>query len=1008
MRTANRWSGRVGPLVYVVFIHATLMLGAAQGASAIARPATLDVAGSLRQMYHESWNTENGLPNDRVVQVLQAPDGYLWLGTESGAVRFDGQQFKVFTQVDAGLAGSGRLIPLGSDNQGGLWFSAWQGMKGSLLRYEVGRFSAIGVKLPRGVALMPVISMLTARDGSLWFGAFGGQLLRRDPQGMFQLMGSETGYTSHSPVMSIVDDGSGGLWCGTAGQGLYRYQGGRFRHYGLSDGLADLTIWSLARDRHGRLWAGTNRGVVRWENDVFSHLPLTSHVPFDQINSLHVDAEDRLWVGTDGRGLFRSRGDTFESLDEASGLSNNVVRSIVSDREGSVWIGTRSGLDRLRVTTFSTLTTRDGLPTNSMGSIATDRDGVLWIAPLAGGLLSYRKGELLDHSALVGNDKVMALARSAGGGMWLGFLGNGIGLLRNGTLRKWGTAQGMLHPEVDAVFEDSRGRLWASVWKNGLAVIEDGRLRSLTAADGISVASPVSNIVEESDRSILVSNGSALVRINQSGIQRIDSQGTLPYINRIHISAKGELWLCGTGAIAVRRQGRLIKLGTAQGVPDGVISDVVLDGAGGAWIAGLVGIYRTTESNLEAVLAGHEPKLNLRRYVRGDGLEGTSLSFPARPSVAQTPDQRVWFSMNRGLAVAHPARLPRNLVQPLVHIEEVRAGNRILPVTDSLNLPPDTERLSFAFTATSLFTPANVRFRYRLQNYDSQWTEVLNQRSVSYTHLPPGSYRFEVLATNGDELWSQSAAGLTLSVSQHYYQSWWFITLSVLSIATASWLLHRLHLRGVRREFAAVLGERTRMAQEIHDTLIQGFAGVTLQLRAATRQLPAEASGTREVLESVLDQARQTLTEARHAVWDMRSPALAEGGLPLVLEQIVSAATSLAPAMEAKVDVQGQVTPIPSRVERALLRVTQEAVSNAVRHGKPRRLTVSLSYEPSRRIHLSVEDDGCGFVPESAIAAYGGHWGLLGMRERIEALKGRLEIKSAPGQGTVVRAEVPV
>jgi two-component sensor histidine kinase len=369
-------------------------------------------------------------------------------------------------------------------------------------------------------------------------------------------------------------------------------------------------------------------------------------------------------------------------------------------------------------------------------------------------------------------------------------------------------------------------------------------------------------------------------------------------------------------------------------------------------------------------------------------------------------DGKLWFPTIKGVAMIDPSGMKTNAQAPPVVIEQIRVNDQPIPLNDRIELAPGTTRFDLYYTAPSFVAPDKVRFKYKLEGFDKDWIDSGTRRIAYYTNLRPGAYTFRVTASNNDGVWNETGAAFSLYLKPYFYQTYWFYAVCLLVLGLLAWLLFRLRVRAMQAQFGAVLGERSRIAREIHDNLAQELTGISVQLEVVARTMPSGAEAAMTNLDRVRMQVRHGIAEARRYVWDLRSPTLDSNDLPGALSETARRLTNET-SIQAQVEVNGTFRPLPRLVEDNLLRIGQEAVTNAVRHGHPQRIFVNLVFDAGR-VRLSVQDDGQGFDNQSASNGRAGHFGLIGMRERAEQIGGTLSIHSIEGSGTEVVADVPV
>src|SRR2546421_4229189 len=377
-----------------------------------------------------------------------------------------------------------------------------------------------------------------------------------------------------------------------------------------------------------------------------------------------------------------------------------------------------------------------------------------------------------------------------------------------------------------------------------------------------------------------------------------------------------------------------------------------------------------------------------------------------RPADWRSADGKLWFSTIKGLAMIDPEKIKLNDQPPPVAIEQIRVDDDPIAPAQTIELAPGKSRLDFYYTALSFVAPEKDRFKYKLEGFDGDWIDGGTRRVAYYTNLRPGRYKFRVIASNNDGLWSPTGATFDLYLRPYFYQTYWFYALCALLLAILAWQLYRFRLKRIESQFAAVLQERNRIAREIHDNLAQEMLGVSVQLELVARTLPASAELARTHLDRVRVLVRHGIAEARRYVWDLRSQALDKNDLPTALSETARRLTAET-AVQAKVEVSGTFRPLSQLIEGNLLRIGQEAINNAVRHGQPQNILVNLKFD-ARRVQLSVRDDGLGFDHKLSANGDGKHFGLVGMQERAAQIGGTLKINSRADEGTEVLVDVPI
>jgi signal transduction histidine kinase/ligand-binding sensor domain-containing protein len=953
-------------------MRGSLLLAAAIACASVAHGQEAAVAvGRFRV---DAWRAEHGMPSNVVSRIAESGDGYLWMGTAAGLTRFDGVRFATFDH-DA-------TKPMHEDRQGALWIATDRG----LVRYADGRMVRDAV-LDDSIVGEMIAGLTEDSSGTLWALTDHGRLLRRVGG---RLATVSIGGLPKGAGQAIVAGDSGQLWLGFEGAGLAIV---RPTQGTVTRLLPGESVGSILRASDGTFWIGTSTGVAHIASGRITRVRVAGAAPYAPVTSLGEDRDGGLWIGTRGNGLYRYAAGHLTPITARSGLlSNDDVTCVFVGTRGNVWVGTRHGLNRFRAVQMSPLTTRNGLPTDAPGAIAIDRSGALWMAARTGGL--YRRAHA-DSGAfvLLSPDVVTSIAVAADSTVWMGRLRSGLLRYRAGTWRTYATGP------VNAVLAARSGSVWIAT-NAGLERLWQDRLTTYRG-----LADSVVLCLAEDQRGAIWAG-------TRRGVSRIDSTITsyrTGAVATLHGDAGGGVWAGTPDGVTRISGGRLVTLGREQGLAPDIVTAIAEDGRGHLWFAGLGGLTRVSLAELNAVADstanGRRAKLDsVLMFTPVDGLPSPDVAIDAEWPTAMTRGGELWFAMERGLVSFDPLEIHVDEEPPRVHVEGVTIDGNPAPVDAPLTIGPGARRLDFQYTGVSLRDGRRVRFRYRLDGFDTAWVDAGTVRAASYTNLAPGQYRFHVSARGADGPWNPAEAGVALRITPPFYRTPWFVIGSAITAVALVAAALRARTRVLEARFAAVLAERTRLAREIHDTLLQGFTGVALSLRAATRRLDA-SDGATQPLDDVLVLAQKTLVDARKAVWDLRTPFEGDGAFPVALEN-AARLTVAGAALPFEWAVSGRPRPVGPQAESVLLRVCQEALANTVKHASASRAWVALAYE-RRAVRLTVRDDGCGFAVDPSRRSYAGHWGLLGMRERSEQVNGTFRVVSAEGRGTEVSLTVP-
>jgi ligand-binding sensor domain-containing protein/signal transduction histidine kinase len=1022
----------------------------------------LDPQRSLDHFGQQAWRTDSGLPQNNVHSIVQTRDGYLWLGTDGGLVRFDGIDFVTFDAGNTPQFKSNTVYDLLEDGSGTLWISTAAGQ----VSYRGGVF--VTYTRAQGLPADTVWFSHEDRHHRIWaitsagpayfdgkgFAAVSGaqgaspverHALAEDVTGMLWLGGSSGVFAldinpatprlvlhllDGSPVETVEPDQQGNLWIGTA-DGLARYARGTLAPVLLFPLHGKTAVTALQPDAGGGMWVGTASGMV--------HVALDGAVLPLRANGLHGDEatepvdhllEDRqgvLWIATE-RGLLRLEGDQLQSFAPPSPLAASRVLSMYEDREGDLWLGTDSdGLHLLRDQKFTTYTTRDGLSGNFVRSVFQSPSGELWIGTDGAGLNRRTSNGFLHFSTAEGlsSNVILSLAGNPDGDLWIG-TPNGLNRLHQGRIERFTSANGLPDDFIRSLYTDHDGSLWVGTG-HGLAHLAAGKFTSYSSMDGLG-SDLIGAILRSGPLWIGTSAGLSRLRDNAFANYTVQQGLSNNTVTAISQDTEGTLWL-GTngGGLNRLRPGTgeaLIRAFPVSGKAlPGTIYGILEDASRRLWLSTQSGIFRVSIAELNAYASGAAPALAVTAYGTADGMNIRECSGGGHPAAWKLADGSLWFATPDGVSFLDPAHMPENRVPPPVVIENVLADDEARrPEGEQRNQPliikPGVHRLEFQYAGLSFVAPQKVQYRYRLDGFDRDWIEAGSRRAAFYTNLPPGSYRFRVLAANNDGVWNTSGASFGLRLMPHFYQTGWFYGAMALTVLLLGYLVYRWRVLQVEAQWGAVLHERGRIAREIHDTLAQGFVGISVQLELMARLLgggqePGVPKAVPKAVLEQLDQARAlvraSLSDARISIWNLRSSAV--GATLLKAEDLPSrlshSCTEIAGASPAKVylQVKGTYRPLKARMEEELLRIGQEAVTNAVRHAAATRIDVQLIYEAAR-VSLRIEDDGRGFAP--AANGLHGHYGIRGMRERAGEIHAALVLESAPGEGTRISVEAPL
>lgn len=908
----------------------------------------------LRYLSQQAWSTEEGLPQSSVHSIVQTPDGYLWIATEGGLARFDGISFRVFNRGSDPAFTSDDVCCFAVDHQ-----ELWVGTEDGLLRLKEGTFRRYGTA--EGLPSAEIESLAVSPDGSLAIGTAGG---------------------SSTWLGSKFTGAPSGL--GDAAKGLAAVPGHPDWRYSATMVAIGGSQWRVGHE-----------------------------LPIGRIQAVSVDNEGMAWVGMNN-GLFVLKA-ADPRPDPVTLLSGNSVLSVFEDREGNHWIGTEtSGLHVLRWLAFRS---EPALADQAVTSVVQTKDGDIWIGTRDDGLRRVHNGVMDEPVAAskLTSAVVLCLAPAPDGGLWAG-TPDGLNYVSTSrSVRRITSADGLPDDDVRSLAVQGDGSVWVGT-RQGLAHLSGAlgplKIKTLTSLDGLGGDLIGALLLRSGDLWAATSGGLSVVR--RDGVIHTfaakDGLGTA-IVTALAQDNSGDLWVAGNdGKLSLLQGERFVPVGAfpLAGGQNGNVEGITADGSGRGWFRMDRGIVRVSWQALKAC-AGRAtcsvPSGAMVKYGLADGLPNDEV-VAGEPSIGwYTAQGEIWFPTRGGVAIVDTHHLPVNTVPPPVVLQRFSVDDITEPLhAAGLRIPFGHARFTMEYAGLSFTAPSEVRYRFELQGFDKGWTDAGNRRSATYTNLTPGSYVFRVQAMNNDGVWNRTGAELSFRIIPPIYRKWWFIVLCVVLLLALLAGMYLLRLRRLQGEFDAVLAERNRMAREIHDTLTQDFVGASLQLDLIAQQLQ------RGKVEPALEQVKRTrqlvtegLEEARRSIWELRANRSQET-LPTRLSKVVQRETFS--ELKPRLHLGGAYRPVDPRVERELLRIAQEAITNVLHHARATETSVELHYS-SDMLMLTIEDNGVGFVVDTAAGKIG-HYGLLGMKERAATIDGTLEVASTPGKGTKVTLRVPI
>ncbi len=1015
----------------------------------------LPVGKHLRQYGHQTWQNDSGLPQNTVNAVIQSHDGFLWMATEGGLVRFDGTDFLVFNTENTAAFRSNSIHGLMEDASGNLWVSTAAG----LLSQRMGKFLRYGTE--QGLPSDSVMNAYAMRDGGVVAITAGGVAVLRGHK--FQVIEGTNNFslieggvqfeqqgklwvacgqqvfeidlttgrliksfsvTDIGELQAVAVTGPGDLWLGGS-RGAESVIAGKSIRITDREGLPSGDVTALQAGKDGGMWIGTSAGLALFSSGHVQSVGKRDGIAGAAIRKLFVDREGMLWVGT-AKGVARVNGRGEVMTLERPWLAG--VLSMMEDREGNMWFGTdTAGVSILRDQAFFTVTTQDGLSADYVRTVFQDHAGNIWLGTNGGGLDEFPSGAgiAVHEKSKLSSDIVLSLAETRDS-LWVG-TPRGLNQIHGGQVRVFGAADGLADDFVRSLYADKDGSLWIGT-RHGLSHYVSGKFISYSTTDGLG-GDLIGTILRSRSGTLWVATLGGLSRLADerfvnSAIGTGGDKGGAAgeAVTSLLEDGQGLLWI-GTlgGGLYRMRDGVLSNAATQEtGLPD-TIYGMLEDDKGDLWISSHNGIYRVGVAELNDYADKKARTMRFVHYGVADGMRTSEASDGGHPAAWRMADGTLWFATLSGAAVVNPSSTLRNEVPPKTVIEQVLVDD--LPVEfDSqsaepmVTVPPGNHQVAIRYAGLSFVAPQQVQYRYVMQGFDRAPIQAKGRRTAYYTNLPPGGYNFSVLSANNDGVWGVAAAQLKLTVKPYFTQTRWFYALIVVCLLALAYGVYRWRVLYVESKYSAVLMERGRIAREIHDTLAQGYVAVSVQLELASRLMKTSSEAALEPLERGKELVREGLAEARSSIWNLRSQAEAET-LPVLLAGITGrrnrASTSEAISQRdpmMKLEIKGTYRPLPPDVEANLLRIAREAVANSRRHANAENIWIALSYD-REMLRMRIVDDGIGIEDAAGDLVAQGHFGLQGMRERAHAIGARLniqgrEIEGTASQGTVVEVEM--
>lgn len=969
-----------------------------------------------------SWLTDEGLPDNCVTGLAQTNDGFIWVATLGGLLRFNGHSFIDIPLPKINGVSSRVVRAIFTDRHERLWVAM---ERGRLICFERDKARLYGPDdgLPDQIAH----SIAEDDDGHIWIAFPNGLVRVKD--GQCRLFGAKDGLLREKGNVRVVSRSDGEVIYAYGNQLGFCRNGQMVPALRLSQGVKDICVSASSS-----LWICEGSSLRKFRDGAISEE--IARLPDQAIPKVMLeDLSGALWIGTVSHGLFRLVDEIIETVP----TSHQGIDCLMEDREGNIWVGTSGGgLNQVRPQAMTLMDRNAGLPSDSVRSVCEDSSGSIWVTLQSGQIARFADGRWIDVSRQ-GVDAT-CVAADQEGAVWLGSRNMGLHRILGDQWQSWDSSDGLAGNAVRSILVASDGKIWvASDTPRRLQYLHQAKIHTIEMPPGLTKVRSIRAMAESQDGTIWIgtANGELMyVEGDRLILVRSTKDFTPISIRSLHAGTDGEIWIAHASAgIGRWKNGAETRITSAMGLKDDYVSQILRDKRGAIWFAGNRGLFQLNFADLQEVAEGRSSRLKPRVFGRSEGLAGLQASFDCSPSAVTGRDGRLWMAMRTGLLMVDPDKLRENPNPPPVVLERVAVdestaalyqkrffpnageGEQILELGGSsreLRLPPDHNKLDMEFAALSYTSAANVHFRYKLINFDQKWIEAGNDYSAHYPRLPAGNYEFRVIACNNAGVWNETGASLRLVVDPFYWQTPWFRSLVIISfsagvIASVRYLSFR-RLQDRIREFnqqTALHQERARIARDMHDEVGAKLTRLSLlsDMAAAGYKLPPDADAeVREISET----ARETILAFDEIVWAVNPRNDTLGDLINYLCRHAEDFFEGGPT-QCVFELPRNLPDVmlPTEVRHGVFLAVKEALTNVGKYAAAELVCLRLLIHSST-FELIVEDDGCGFDPTAADSRPGGGNGILNMRERMHAISARFECSSHPGGGTRIAFHVPI
>lgn len=982
---------------------------------AVSPASALDPDKHITQYGHASWRTQDGYLT-RPAGITQTTDGYVWIGTMEGLMRFDGVKFTVWTPPEnQSLPSKGFSALLGA-RDGSLWIGTTGGLSqlkdGQLTNYVAPQLSSSGI----GV-------ILEDETGTIWFTRYlvsdGKGPLCRIKEGELRCYGKEDGI-SVNYGLGLAKDRAGNIWFGSEMLCRWSPESAGVCSKEEIKSTSGEGVIDVAVGRSETMWAaldgtGPNLGVRHFSGGKWSSYKIPGFDGASVLShTLYMDRNDSLWVGAQSKGLYRIHDGAADFFGTENGLSGKDIGHMYEDREGNLWVVTNKGVDMFRDTPVVSFSESEGISPEGVNTVLALRDNSVLVGSPGGVqiLRSPGTGNARSFAALEGlpGKNAAVLLEDRTGGVWMA-VDEKLVIYKDGQFSEVKNSDGSLarYPQIRAMTEDSGGNVWALISKDKKLQLQ--RIVNQRAEEGIplgdSIPRPVYLAADKQGGVWIASNKDKLARYRNGQMETVSlANDASVTIASLSVDADDALLIATTKGLYRWADGSISLMDMRNGLPCSSVTALLADDDSNFWLYGRCGLSRIPAADWANWRQNPENKVSVKTFDATDGVPPSPTNL-TQPRSAKAPDGRLWFVNESAAVLIDPNRIRTNPVPPPVYIEELIADRKSYQTDGRASLPPLRSELEINYTGVSFPTPRKVKFRYKLEGHDEDWQDVGTRRQAFYNNLGPGKYRFRVIAANNDGIWNETGATLDFTIEPTWYQTTAFRFLCLFSIGLIAWALYQFRVRQISSVISARfderLAERTRLARELHDTFLQTVQGSKLVADDALEQSddPARMRRAVEQLSTWLGQATE---EGRAALNSLRTTTTEKNDLAEAFRRATEGCR-LKESATAAFSVVGETRDMHPIVRDEIYRIGYEAIRNACQHSEATHLEVELKY--ARDLIFRVKDNGIGLDKAVAAAGKEGHFGLQGMRERAARIEAILTFNSSATSGTEVKLVVP-